>query len=93
MEREIYGAIEKRLVIRFMYKGSLRSAEPFILGYNQKNHLALIAWQLSGGSTTDWRDFLLSKISGLSIGPDTFRPVRAGYSPSDSHMPRILCRV
>ena len=93
MESALGQAIQKRLVISFLYEGSFRTVEPYLLGINEQGHQALSAWQLSGGSGQGWREFLLSKLAALSIGQQTFQPVRAGYNPNDSRMARIQYRV
>ena len=46
----IYEAIGDRRVLAFTYKGKDRTAEPYIVGYDEKSKLVLSAVQLSGGS-------------------------------------------
>lgn len=89
----ICDAIKKRLIISFRYKGTLRTAEPHLLGYDSKSHLALSAWQLSGGSGQSWRLFHLSEMSLLSVTSDGFVEARPGYNPNDEKMARIVCRL
>ena len=93
MQTTICNAIAQKRIITFWYENNQRTVEPWLLGYNQKQHLALSAWQLSGGSAIGWREFLVSNISGLAITDRTFLNARQDYNPNDVRMVRILCRV
>ena len=90
---QICDAIRDRKVIQFLYKGQARTAEPHLVGYDRDGDLTLSAWQLSGGSGIGFRDFHVSKISGLTITQQSFAGHRAGYNPNDSTMSRIVCRL
>lgn len=85
-------AIRAKKIIDIFYKRSWRRVEPHLLGYNQKMHLCLSAFQLSGGSGRDWRAFLVDDIKQVSISDEIFI-VRHGYNPNDSNMLQILERV
>ena len=86
-------AIAKRLIVAFSYQGRIRTVEPHIVGYDSDDDLTLSAWQLSGGSGIGWRDFHISKLSGLSITDRTFSAPRPGYNPQDSTLQGIVCRL
>lgn len=90
---QICDAIRDRRVINFYYKGRTRTVEPHLVGYDRDGDLTLSAWQLSGGSGQGWRDFHVSKLSGLSITQQTFVGARSGYNPRDSTLQRIVCRL
>ena len=93
MERNICAAIGDQSVLEFLYKGTSRSVEPHTLGYNGKGILTLCAWQLTGGSGEDWRDFHLNGISELRVTDRKFIRARPGYNPNDTTMTRVLCRL
>ena len=93
MSQTIIKAITNRSVITFRYKGKLRTVEPHLLGYDTKNHLTLSAWQLSGGSGVNFRDFHVGDMSGITITAQTFASARKGYNSFDTKMTRILARL
>jgi hypothetical protein len=86
-------AIKRRRVVTFRYKNTIRTAEPHLLGFDQKNNLTLSAWQLSGGSGQSWRAFHLNLLSNFSLTDETFAAARPGYNPNDQTMSRIVCRL
>ena len=91
MERMLCNAIHNRSIVRFEYDSSTKTVEPHQVGYDHDGDLTLSAWQLSGGSGVDWRDFHIAKMSGLSVTGRTFAGPRPGYNPNNSKMSRILC--
>ncbi len=93
MQDEICAAIAQQKRISFLYKGTRREVEPHILGYDGDGDLTLSAWQISGGSGLGWRDFHVSKLSGLAVGILSFDVTRPGYNRNDKTLDRIVCRV
>lgn len=93
MEREISAAIAHLSVIEFLYKGKIRTAEPHTLGYDSKGQLTVCAWQLSGGSGSDFRDFHLAEMSALVTTDQQFDGPRPGYRRGDSTMQHILAQL
>ncbi len=91
MTSSICDAIRTRRIITFSYDGSLRRVEPHQLGYDHDGDLTLSAWQLSGGSGVDWRDFHIAKMSERTITAESFSGPRPGYNPNNKKMSRILC--
>jgi len=91
MSHAICTYIQNREVITFRYKGRDRVVEPHLLGYDLDGDLTLSAWQLQGGSGVDWRDFHVSKISGLATTESNFSGPRTGYNPNDSTLSHVLC--
>lgn len=89
----ICGAIKGKRILTFAYKGSLRAVEPHLLGYDASGDLTLSAWQLRGGSGVGWRDFHVSKLSSLAIGPGSSGAPRPGYNSRDETIDRIVCRL
>lgn len=86
-------AIREQKLLSFMYSGRRREVEPHLLGYDSDGDLTLSAWQLEGGSGQGWRDFHVSKLSGLTIGLTGFAGARPGYNPNDETIARIVCRL
>ncbi len=76
----ICGAIASRNLIQFYYTGTkapgLRLVEPYMVAYNQKDHLALRAWFLGGESESHagqgWREYLLPEMTQISVLPQQF---------------------
>ena len=86
-------AIDKRRLVAFAYKGEDRTAEPYILGYNEKDELTLSAAQVSGGSGQGFRTFPIEGISALKITDRHFARNHPDYNPRDRFFARIICRV
>ncbi len=89
----ICDAIGKRTEISFVYSGSLRTAEPHILGYDRAGELTLSAWQMTGGTGTGWRDFHVRKLSSITSTGMYFSDPRPGYNPNDTTLSQIICRL
>ena len=62
----IYEAIGDKRVLAFTYKGKDRTAEPYIVGYDEKSKLVLSAVQLSGGSGPGFRSFDVDALSSVT---------------------------
>ena len=93
MQDVICNAIHNKEIISFHYKYKTRVVEPHLLGYDSDGDLTLSAWQLSGGSAEGWRDFHVSKISGIATTGENFQRARPGYNPMDETLDRIVCRL
>jgi predicted DNA-binding transcriptional regulator YafY len=93
MQDLICDAIRRRRVLSFGYKGSIRTVEPHALGYDGDGDLTLSAWQLSGGSGQDFRDFHVRNLSGLSVTEASFAGPRLGYRRHDKTLSRIVCQL
>lgn len=82
---EVLGqAMRERRVVVFSYHGYPRTAEPHAVGRANDGKPALLAWQTSGGSSTEpppgWRVFLLEEMAGLTVSSATFDKPRADYT-------------
>lgn len=84
-------AIKAKSVVSFNYDGTRRVVEPHQLGYDHDGDLTLSAWQLSGGSGVDFRDFHIAKTSAPTITEQHFSGARPGYNPRNRKMSRVLC--
>jgi predicted DNA-binding transcriptional regulator YafY len=90
--QEICRAIKERRVISFYYSQTMRTVEPHLVGYDGDGDLTLSAWQLSG-TGQGWRDFHVSKLTGLSITDRIFSGARSGYNAWDKTIDRVVCRL
>lgn len=89
-------ALEERRVVQFRYHGYSRRVEPHALGHVTEGRLALLGWQVSGGSASEpppgWRTFLLAEIESLKLGRQTFIP-RPDYHPETTKLKPIEAEV
>lgn len=81
-------AIRERRVVTFAYKGYARTVEPHALGRAGDDKPALLAWQTSGGSSTEpppgWRVFLVEDIADVKLTAESFEKPRADYHQGKS---------
>lgn len=96
MEASIRTALAARRLVKFKYHGHTRVVEPHALGRVTGDRLALLGWQVSGGSgsgpTPDWRTFVLAEMSSLKIQPGRFTP-RPEYDAATSQLKEIEAEV
>lgn len=97
MNQTICEAINSRQVIRFNYKGGLRTVEPFCHGISTAGNEVLRGYQTSGysesGNPVEWKLFRVAEISGLDMTSEHFSGIRQGYNPHDSAMTTVHCHV
>ncbi|GLQ24492.1 hypothetical protein GCM10007853_23660 [Algimonas ampicilliniresistens] len=93
MNQTIISAIQNREILEFHYKGRMRRVEPHMYGIDTKGHPSLNAWQLSGGSGQDFRNFHLDILSMLCKSGQTFSGPRPGYNPNDPAVPQVFARL
>jgi predicted DNA-binding transcriptional regulator YafY len=91
--RLICAAIDKRQVVIFTYKNRRRVAEPHAFGPFENGQYVLHAWQRSGGSGMDWRDFHVDEISDFALTDVSFRRPHSGYNPAGKPFAHIICCV
>ncbi|MDF3058823.1 MAG: hypothetical protein K0R17_3038 [Rariglobus sp.] len=81
-------AVQERRIVTFTYKGYTRAVEPHALGRAGDDKPALLAWQVSGGSSTEpppgWRVFLVEEVTGLKATTKTFEKPRDDYHQGKS---------
>ena len=89
-------ALAGRCVVRFNYHGYSRRVEPHALGRVTGGRLALLGWQVSGGSASEpppgWRTFALAEIEALEILRAVFRP-RPDYHPEKTGLKPVEAEV
>lgn len=83
MHELISKAIEELKLIRFGYKGALRTVEPHSYGRQANGTDALCAWQLSGGSGQEFRLFRTGDVEMLQLLDENFDGPRPGYRRGD----------
>jgi len=95
-EDMIRQALAARRVLRFKYHGHARQVEPHALGRTTGGRLALLGWQVSGGSASEpppgWRTFVAAEIEELEILRQSFKP-RADYHPETTKLKPIEAEV
>lgn len=89
-------ALAGRRMLQFDYHGYARLVEPHALGRLPEGRVALLGWQVSGGSQSEpppgWRTFLVAEIASLEIRRGTFTP-RADYHPETTKLKPIEAEV
>jgi hypothetical protein len=89
----ILEAIGERRILAFTYKGKDRTAEPYIVGYDEHGKLVLSAVQLSGGSGFGFRSFDVDGLSSIAKTAGRFYGTHPDYNPRDPYFMRILGQV
>jgi len=89
----ICGAITERRLLGFTYKGARRTAEPYILGYDDRDRLTLSAFQTAGGTGMGFRTFPIDGLSALAMIELGFSAMRPEYNPRDRFFARVVCQV
>ena len=95
-EQLIRQALAEHRVVEFHYHGFSRQVEPHALGHATEDRLALLGWQVAGGSASEpppgWRTFLLADIGPLRLGRRTFT-TRQDYRPETTRLQPIEAEV
>jgi hypothetical protein len=86
-------AIRTRYTLSFTYKGTDRLAEPYILGYEASGVLILSAVQVSGGSGSGFRTFLVADMSLVVETERKFMGKHPAYNPHDRLFAHVLCQL
>lgn len=91
-------AIEERRLLTFEYGDSfgIRLVEPHALGLSQAGQETLIAWQLSGPSTSGepigWKNFTVSGCMNIALR-GRFPSPRPDYSPARVRLAQVFFRI
>lgn len=90
-------AIGNRNLLAFNYAGYRRTVEPHTYGVDTKGHIALRAYQVSGGSESGeyvgWKSFHVHEMQGLSVLSQTFAGPRQGYKRGDKAFASISAQL
>lgn len=93
----ITAAIAGRQLIRFIYDSNVRVVEPHTYGIDTKGHLALRAYQVSGGSSSGesrgWKLFHVREMHGITVLSETFSSARQGYKRGDTAFATIHAQL
>ncbi|MBL9218010.1 MAG: WYL domain-containing protein [Opitutaceae bacterium] len=96
MEDQLRQALGEQRVVSFRYHGHARRVEPHALGRVTEGRLALLGWQVAGGSASEpppgWRTFVLAEITGFKLTRKVFTP-RADYKAAASGLKPIEAEV
>jgi hypothetical protein len=92
----IRGAIARRELIEFSYKGYPRIAEPHVYGIKDGKRQILI-FQVGGlassGKIQDWRRVDLEDISGLKVAGGQFVARKEGRTPDHDKWDTVIASV
>lgn len=90
-------AIQGRNLLSFVYDGYRRTVEPHTFGMDAKGHMALRAYQVSGGSESGeyvgWKLFHAHEMLGVTVQPQTFAGPRTGYKRGDKAFASIRAQL
>lgn len=90
-------AIQGRNLLSFMYDGFRRTVEPHAYGMDTKGHMALRAYQVSGGSNSGgyvgWKLFHIHEMLSVSVQPQAFAGPRPGYKRGDKAFASISAQL
>lgn len=90
-------AIREKRVLLFTYRGHARVVEPHAYGRNTKGEPVLHAFQTEGGSASrpppGWRTFAVAAIESASLGENSFKEARDGYSPNELRLSPLWAEV
>ncbi len=95
VNEELVRAVQERRVVRFMYAGGLRVAEPHCYGWTLRGNEVIRAYQTEGDSfsgTMGWKLFFVMEMMGIVV-LDEYFDVREGFAKGDAGMFDIYCEV
>ena len=98
----LYAAIRSRNVVQFYYRRDkapgTRTVEPYMVAYNAKGRLALLAWHLGGASESKegqgWCEYVVSGVTNVAILNLNFSGSRPDYNPTGgTQFPNVRCAI
>src|SRR5688572_30962895 len=97
MNTLICDAIRARRLIRFVYDGYERVAEPHAYGISTANHEVVSGYLVGGWSASEgapgWRKYLVHQMHDIHALAETFPGPRGGYNPEDRQLRQVFCRL
>jgi hypothetical protein len=97
MNTLICDAIRARRLIRFVYDGYERIAEPHAYGISTANHEVVSGYLVGGWSASEgapgWRKYLVRDMHDIHALAESFAAPRPGYNPEDRQMRQVFCRL
>ena len=93
----IRGAIRRRRLLMFLYRGRIRVVEPHLYGVNTARHTVLSAWQKNQASRVSprdcWRTYFVNHMRRVEMLPIEFEAPRETYNPNQPPMARVIDRL
>jgi hypothetical protein len=90
-------AMKNRRCLELRYDGFTRVVEVHAVGETTAGHLAMSAWQVRGGSSSNedrgWKTFLLDEISSAVEIDETSEAPRPDYVHGSRQFRRIICQL
>lgn len=90
-------AIAAKRLLQFTYDGYPRTAEPHTYGIDANGRLALVAFQIAGGSRSGeylgWKTFLGSEMRNVAILEYHFSAPRPEYRRNDGAFVSIISQL
>ena len=90
----IRGAIRRRRLLMFLYRGRIRVVEPHLYGVNTARHTVLSAWQKNQASRVSprdcWRTYFVNHMRRVEMLPIEFEAPRETYNPNRPPMAWII---
>jgi hypothetical protein len=97
MNTLICDAIRSRRLIRFIYDGYERIAEPHLYGISTASHEVVSAYLVGGWSASEgapgWRKYLVRDMHDIHALAESFEGPRPGYNPDDRQVRQTYCRL
>ena len=94
---DICSAIDNLQLVSFSYHGYPRVVEPHTFGVDSRDHYALRAYQVRGGSRSgrvpDWRFFHSAEMFSVTVLSESFSGARLGYKKDDKAFATIRCQL
>ncbi len=96
LDKLIRQALAERRLLKFKYHGYPRVVEPHALGHVTEGRLAMLGWQVSGGSRSEpppgWRTFVVAEIRSPGLLRKNYS-ARPDYRPETSQLVSIEAEV
>lgn len=98
----VCAAIRSRNVVQFYYSRDkapgTRTVEPYMVAYNAKGRLVLLAWYLGGASKSKagqgWCEYVLSGVTNVAILNQNFAGSRPDYNPTGgTQFHKVRCAI
>jgi predicted DNA-binding transcriptional regulator YafY len=90
-------AIRERRLLLIDYGDARRVVQPHVYGDDQAGGRLLSAYQVSGGSASGasqgWKSFRMDRVTGVTLGNETFRGARPEFQHNDGAFIRIIYQL
>jgi hypothetical protein len=94
-------AIKDCRVIEFLYKGQLRTVEPYVVYPHYDRKSRVTTWKFEGysigysesGTEPSWRAYTIDEMTDLTIRHETFRASCTCYEPNATRYREACCKL